>query len=134
MGSMDQKLIRLKGKSEVGYFETVIRYVGGLLSAFAMTNDTILLQRAEELVDLLDPVFNTTSGLAAFSVNPATYVISPFSATKIDARAVVRARQIKLYLSQKSHPFSWNILTWRKSQGRGNTTTEYVVISSQKLD
>lgn len=55
------------------FFETVIRYLGGLLSAYALSpNDTILLERAIDLTDKLDPVFNTTSGLAYFSVNPST--------------------------------------------------------------
>ncbi|KAF9446193.1 glycoside hydrolase family 47 protein [Macrolepiota fuliginosa MF-IS2] len=55
------------------FFETIIRYLGGLLSAYALSpEDTILLQRAIELVNKLDPVFNSTSGLAYYSVNPTT--------------------------------------------------------------
>lgn len=54
----------------VPFFETTIRYLGGLLSAYALTNDTLLLRRAEELADALDPVFETPHGLPAFSVNP----------------------------------------------------------------
>lgn len=55
------------------FFETIIRYLGGLLSAYALSrNDTILLERAIDLVAKLDPVFNSTSGLAYFSVNPST--------------------------------------------------------------
>ncbi len=51
------------------FFETVIRYLGGLLSAYALSHDPILLSRADELGMALLPVFNTTSGLPAYSVN-----------------------------------------------------------------
>ncbi|KAG5647841.1 hypothetical protein DXG03_007765 [Asterophora parasitica] len=52
------------------YFETVIRYLGGLLSAYALSHDKIFLDRADELATKLSPVFNTSSGLALFGVNP----------------------------------------------------------------
>ena len=52
------------------YFETIIRYLGGLLSAYALTKDALLLARADELAEKLEPVFNTPSGLPLFGVNP----------------------------------------------------------------
>ncbi|KAG5353571.1 hypothetical protein C0989_005544 [Termitomyces sp. Mn162] len=52
------------------YFETIIRYLGGLLSAYALSNNQLFLDRADELAVKLDPVFNTMSGLALYSVNP----------------------------------------------------------------
>ncbi|KAG5634636.1 hypothetical protein H0H81_001318 [Sphagnurus paluster] len=51
------------------FFETVIRYLGGLLSAHAVSQDPILLARADDLGKLLLPAFNTPSGLPAYSVN-----------------------------------------------------------------
>jgi mannosyl-oligosaccharide alpha-1,2-mannosidase len=51
------------------FFETVIRYLGGLLSAYALSRDPILLSRADDLGTALLPAFNTTSGIPAFSVN-----------------------------------------------------------------
>ncbi|TFL01959.1 glycoside hydrolase [Pterulicium gracile] len=54
------------------YFETVIRYLGGFLSAYTLTNDKIYLDKAEQLAILLDPVFNTTSGLPTYGVNTLT--------------------------------------------------------------
>ncbi|KAG6909347.1 hypothetical protein DXG01_000947 [Tephrocybe rancida] len=56
----------------VPYFETIIRYLGGLLSAYAMSQNQLFLDRADELTLKLDPIFNTTSGLALFGVNPST--------------------------------------------------------------
>ena len=57
------------------YFETVIRYLGGLLSAYALSKDHILLERAEDLAVALDPIFDTPSGMPFYSVNPTTYVL-----------------------------------------------------------
>lgn len=57
----------------VPFFETIIRYLGGLLSAYAMSKEQILLDRADELAQVLDPVFNSSSGLAYFGINPTKY-------------------------------------------------------------
>ncbi|KAF7969462.1 hypothetical protein HWV62_27311 [Athelia sp. TMB] len=51
------------------FFETVIRYLGGLLSAYALSGDPVLLSRADDLGGMLLPAFNTTSGFPAFAVN-----------------------------------------------------------------
>src|SRR6267378_5148517 len=51
------------------FFETVIRYLGGLLSAYALSHDPILLSRADDLGAALLPAFGTLSGLPMFSVN-----------------------------------------------------------------
>ncbi|KIY72384.1 glycoside hydrolase family 47 protein [Cylindrobasidium torrendii FP15055 ss-10] len=51
------------------FFETVIRYLGGLLGVYALTEHTIFLEKADKLGRLLLPVFDTTSGLPAYSVN-----------------------------------------------------------------
>lgn len=52
------------------FFETIIRYLGGLLSAYTMTKDKLLLDRAEDMVKHLDPIFNTPTGLPYYSVDP----------------------------------------------------------------
>jgi mannosyl-oligosaccharide alpha-1,2-mannosidase len=54
------------------FFETVIRYLGGLLSAYALSRDTILLQRADDLGRLLSPAFGTDSGFPDFGVSTST--------------------------------------------------------------
>ncbi|KAF8499489.1 glycoside hydrolase, partial [Gautieria morchelliformis] len=53
----------------VHFFETTIRYLGGLLSAFASSNEPILLKKADELGYKLLAVFNTPSGLPTFAIN-----------------------------------------------------------------
>lgn len=56
------------------FFETVIRHLGGLLSAYAMTGHELLLEKADLLGRLLSPVFETRSGLPYYDVNTVTYV------------------------------------------------------------
>ncbi|KAH9012123.1 seven-hairpin glycosidase [Lactarius pseudohatsudake] len=51
------------------FFETVIRYLGGLLSAYALSQDPILLARADDLGTALLPAFDTSSGLPMYAVN-----------------------------------------------------------------
>jgi mannosyl-oligosaccharide alpha-1,2-mannosidase len=56
----------------VPFFETIIRYLGGLLSAYALSGEPILLKKADELGASLLPAFKTPSGLPMFAVNPMT--------------------------------------------------------------
>ncbi|GBE87562.1 Mannosyl-oligosaccharide 1,2-alpha-mannosidase [Sparassis crispa] len=59
----------LEPDSYAPFFETVIRYLGGLLSAYALSGEPVLLERADELGSMLLPAFNTTSGLPTYAVN-----------------------------------------------------------------
>ncbi|KIJ59220.1 glycoside hydrolase family 47 protein [Hydnomerulius pinastri MD-312] len=54
------------------FFETVIRVLGGLLSAYALSGEPVLLTRADDLGKALLPAFKTASGLPMYSVNTAT--------------------------------------------------------------
>ncbi|KAK2462665.1 hypothetical protein APHAL10511_005398 [Amanita phalloides] len=57
----------------IPFFETTIRYLGGLLSAYALSGETILLSRADDLGQKLLLAFNATaSGMPAYSVHPTT--------------------------------------------------------------
>ncbi|KAJ1966403.1 hypothetical protein GGI12_000113 [Dipsacomyces acuminosporus] len=55
-------------------FETNIRYVGGLLSAYDLSGDKVFLQKAVELADVLMPAFNTPLGLPWQMLNVTTGV------------------------------------------------------------
>ncbi|KAI9497830.1 glycoside hydrolase [Zychaea mexicana] len=57
---------------KVSVFESTIRYLGGLLSAYELTNQKhpILLQKADELGQALLPAFETPSGLPPHEWNP----------------------------------------------------------------
>ncbi|KAJ7099054.1 glycoside hydrolase [Mycena crocata] len=53
-------------------FETTIRVLGGLLSAYHLTGDKLYLTHATDLGERILPVFDTSSGLPASSVNLAS--------------------------------------------------------------
>jgi mannosyl-oligosaccharide alpha-1,2-mannosidase len=53
----------------VSVFETTIRIVGGLLSAYDFTEDPLFLEKAEEVVKKLLPAFKTPSRIPKASVN-----------------------------------------------------------------
>ncbi|KAH9967562.1 seven-hairpin glycosidase [Russula dissimulans] len=54
------------------FFETVIRHLGGLLSAYALSQDPIVLLRADDLGSALMSIFDTPFGLPADSINTVT--------------------------------------------------------------
>ncbi|KAH8103862.1 glycoside hydrolase [Cristinia sonorae] len=73
---IDSMNFSLDATSHAPFFETVIRYLGGLLSAYALSKETVLLQRADELGQKLLPAFNTSLGLPAYGVNTVTGALS----------------------------------------------------------
>ncbi len=54
------KTINWKKDVNISFFETIIRYLGGLLGAFELSRDSIYLTKAKELADLLLPTFSLT--------------------------------------------------------------------------
>ncbi|VDL79419.1 unnamed protein product [Nippostrongylus brasiliensis] len=59
-------------KGDLSVFETNIRFVGGLLSIYALTNDKMYLEKAEGIAKLLLPAFDTPTGIPYALVNVAT--------------------------------------------------------------
>ncbi|KAI6202446.1 Alpha-1,2-Mannosidase [Aphelenchoides besseyi] len=59
-------------RNDLSVFETNIRFVGGFLSAFALTNDSLFLEKARDVADLLLPAFKTPTGIPMALVNPNT--------------------------------------------------------------
>lgn len=58
-----------KARSSVIFFETVIRHLGGLLSAYEQSNEKILLNKSIELVDKLIYAFDSLTDLPYRRVN-----------------------------------------------------------------
>ncbi|KAI9487146.1 MAG: glycoside hydrolase, partial [Benjaminiella poitrasii] len=56
----------------VQLFETVIRYVGGLLSAYDLSHEKVFVKKAVELVDRLLPAFDTPTGIPYQYMNFST--------------------------------------------------------------
>ncbi|KAJ3207666.1 hypothetical protein HDU82_003484, partial [Entophlyctis luteolus] len=58
--------------TQVSLFETTIRILGGLLSAYDLSGDRRLVEKAVELADRLLPAFNTPTGIPVNFINLAT--------------------------------------------------------------
>ncbi|KAE9601634.1 hypothetical protein Lal_00040660 [Lupinus albus] len=56
---------------EVSVFETTIRVLGGLLSAYDLSNDELFLEKARDLADKLLPAWNSPSGIPFNRINLA---------------------------------------------------------------
>ncbi|KAI4344474.1 hypothetical protein L6164_011696 [Bauhinia variegata] len=54
---------------DVSVFETTIRVVGGLLSAYDLSGDKIFLEKATDIADRLLPAWNTPSGIPYNRIN-----------------------------------------------------------------
>ncbi|CAG8821159.1 41037_t:CDS:2, partial [Gigaspora margarita] len=63
------------GDSETNVFETIIRYLGGLVSAFEFSKDHLFLEKAKELGTALLASFNSTTGLPYNNVNNINQVL-----------------------------------------------------------
>lgn len=50
-------------------FETNIRCLGGLLSSYDLSGDSMFLRKAEELATVMLPAFDTTTGIPVTSIN-----------------------------------------------------------------
>jgi len=57
---------------EISLFETTIRVLGGLLSAFEFSKDTMFLHKATELAEKFLPVFDTPTGIPFCMINLKT--------------------------------------------------------------
>ncbi|KAK7265209.1 hypothetical protein RJT34_32825 [Clitoria ternatea] len=56
---------------EVSVFETTIRVLGGLLSAYDLSGENVFLEKAKDLADKLLPAWNTPSGIPHNRINLA---------------------------------------------------------------
>jgi len=57
---------------DISVFETNIRYVGGLLSAYALTGDELFLEKATHVADKLTPAFKSPTGIPYALINMRT--------------------------------------------------------------
>jgi len=67
-----KKSLNLSPSISISFFETVIRCLGGLLSAYALSGEQVLLDKAKELGLKLMPAFKTATGLPMGQINVAT--------------------------------------------------------------
>ncbi|KAM3715847.1 Mannosyl-oligosaccharide alpha-1,2-mannosidase IA, partial [Dirofilaria immitis] len=58
--------------ADVSVFETNIRFIGGLLAAYALTGDKMYIQKATAVANILLPAFETPTGIPYALVNPVS--------------------------------------------------------------
>ncbi len=68
---------QMQPKDFAPFFETNIRYLGGMLSAYALSGNPLLLEKADELGASMLPALDTPSGLPAFAVNTKSGLTRP---------------------------------------------------------
>ncbi|XP_078619706.1 mannosyl-oligosaccharide 1,2-alpha-mannosidase IA-like isoform X1 [Branchiostoma floridae x Branchiostoma japonicum] len=61
--------LKMEATADISVFEVTIRFVGGLLAAFAMTGDQMFKDKAVMIADKLLPAFNTPTGIPWALVN-----------------------------------------------------------------
>ncbi|KAK4375339.1 hypothetical protein RND71_006016 [Anisodus tanguticus] len=54
---------------DASVFETTIRVVGGLLSAYDLSGDKLFLDKAQDIADRLLPAWNTPNGILYNNIN-----------------------------------------------------------------
>ncbi|KAL8581913.1 hypothetical protein ACOMHN_010287 [Nucella lapillus] len=64
--------LNFEGPSELSVFETNIRFIGGLLSTYALTGDQMFKKKSQMIADKLMPAFNTPTGIPYSMVNIKT--------------------------------------------------------------
>jgi mannosyl-oligosaccharide alpha-1,2-mannosidase len=65
-------------------FETNIRFVGGLLSSYALTGDPMFRDRALHVARKLLPAFSTPTGIPYALINVATGVSGAFKMNHLE--------------------------------------------------
>jgi hypothetical protein len=58
--------------SKISVFETIIRELGGLLSAYDLSKDPVFKRKALQLMDLLEPAYDQKKGIFYTLFNPKT--------------------------------------------------------------
>ncbi|KAK0408930.1 hypothetical protein QR680_004245 [Steinernema hermaphroditum] len=67
-----------KATSTLSVFETNIRFLGGMLSLYALTKEMFYVEKAKEIADALLPAFDTPSGIPKSNLNPITKYVSNY--------------------------------------------------------
>lgn len=68
-----QENLTLDGvRTEMSVFETIIRFVGGLLTCYAFTKDEMFLRKSVEIAEKMLPAFDTPTGLPYSLIKPDT--------------------------------------------------------------
>ncbi|XP_039714907.1 endoplasmic reticulum mannosyl-oligosaccharide 1,2-alpha-mannosidase isoform X1 [Pteropus medius] len=89
------KKLQFQKDVDVNLFESTIRLLGGLLSAYHLSGDALFLQKAEDLGNRLLPAFRTPSKVPYSDVNLGTGVARPPRWTSDSTVAEVTSIQLE---------------------------------------
>lgn len=67
-----EKFSLRESTADLSLFETNIRFIGGLLSIYALTKEQLFLDKAKAVADLLLPAFDTPTGIPMALINVRT--------------------------------------------------------------
>jgi len=102
---------------DVSQFETTIRSLGGLLSAYDLSHDAVFLKKAEDLGSRLFKSFRSPNGLPHGSVNLQTgnsrnfgwnnnnYILAEIGTNQLEYRYLARATGNDEYAKKSEHAF-----------------------------
>ncbi|XP_008574715.1 PREDICTED: endoplasmic reticulum mannosyl-oligosaccharide 1,2-alpha-mannosidase [Galeopterus variegatus] len=89
------KKLHFQKDVDVNLFESTIRILGGLLSAYHLSGDSLFLRKAEDFGNRLMPAFNTPSKIPYSDVNIGTGVAHPPRWTSDSSVAEVTSIQLE---------------------------------------
>ncbi|KAJ2731025.1 hypothetical protein IW152_004838 [Coemansia sp. BCRC 34962] len=123
-------------------FETNIRYIGGLLSAYELSGDKVFLQKAVELTDVIMPAFNTPLGLPWQMLNVTTGVGSSETPGRTSTNlAEIGTFQMEFYrLSQHTknstyHEAAQKVITVMLDKNKANDpSSKYIIPGLYPID
>lgn len=96
--------LNVQSSSTISFFETTIRILGGLVSAYEFDNDPALLKKAKEVGDMLIKAYNTPTGL------PCSFFVPTSSSIPlgVSGLAAMGTNQLEFgYLSDITGDFSY---------------------------
>ncbi|KAF8967669.1 glycoside hydrolase [Flammula alnicola] len=83
LGTISTQNFSLPSGAYARFYDTVLRHLGGLLSAYALSGEPVLLIRADDLGKMILPAFNSTSGFPTIAFDTASRKISMEGETSV---------------------------------------------------
>ncbi|CAG8726823.1 13817_t:CDS:2, partial [Cetraspora pellucida] len=95
------------GSTKIKLFETVIRYLGGLLSAYELTKDELFLNKSIKLGNVLLPAFDTPTGIPTEMVDlvkkkgvPGVSILAEIGTLQLEFRRLSELSKNPIYLKK----------------------------------
>lgn len=73
------KKFNIHQDTDMSAFEITIRFVGGFLAMYTLTEDKMYLDKAAEVADALLPIFDTPTGIPKSLVNPVKKITNNYN-------------------------------------------------------